>query len=268
MPRQKWNLTSAEKATWGKQVERLRAAGADLDISGLSPTAPDWIKITHYQVVCVHALPAASLFLIPTRIVSLAPRVVIQGFELSSPALDLAAWFLEDPGRSGSQLYRLCDGTDFHRTDVLNHRVDTAGTLRYGEVLEGMLIAQSFDAIPTRLADKSLIPICLSIINQFGDFHTSTTEARINRTADRILPRPLRRSSLFEREDGSFGNPELAAETPDGCALGNRPPEALEQGTGQAHSGAADYGCPGLLPQAKAIKPQHTSGEAAQNRRN
>jgi hypothetical protein len=142
--------------------------------------------------------------------------------------------------RSGSRRYRLRDGTAFLREEVLNHHVDAAGTLRYGEVIEGMLLAESFDAIPTRFADKTLIPICLSITNQFGHVQSSTTEALIERAADRIQLPPVRPSTLFEREDGYSGNPEWVMEAPYGHSLHNRQLEALDQGTGPAHRAAAE----------------------------
>ena len=230
MSRQKWTLTQAEQTEYRKRVERLRAAGADLDASSFESADRDWIKITHDRLSYVRALPTGSLFLIPARIVGLAPKVIIQGFELSSPAMDLGAWFLEDPtvNRSDSRLYRFRDGTDFDRNEVLNHRVDAQGTLRYGDVMEGMLLAESFDAIPSRFVDKSFIPICLSIINQFDHVHESMIELRVERTAGRIQPRPPRRSSLFEREDGLPGGPGFVGDAADGVSLHNGRPESLK----------------------------------------
>jgi hypothetical protein len=135
--------------------------------------------------------------------------------------MELGAWFLEDPtvNCSDSRLYRFRDGTDFRRNEVLNHRVDAEGTLRYGDVMEGMLLAESFDAIPAGFVDRRLIPICLSIINQFGDGHESTIELRVERTAGRIQLLPPRRSGLFEREDGLPGDPALAVDIPDAVSL-------------------------------------------------
>lgn len=228
MSRQKWTLTEGERSEYRKRVERLRAAGADLDVSSFGPADPEWIKITHDRVSQVRALPTASLFLIPTRIVALAPKVIIQGFELSSPAMDLAAWFLEDPtvNRSDQRFYRFRDGTDFHRDGVLNHRVDAQGTLRYGEVMEGMLLAESFDAIPSRFVDNSNIPICLSIINQFDDIHESTITLRVKRTAGRIQCRLPRPSNLFELNDASSDRPDSAVDTADAVSFHNERPEA------------------------------------------
>jgi len=116
--------------------------------------------------------------------------------------MDLAAWFLVDQkvSRSENHIDHLRDGIDVHRTEMLNHRVQAAGTLRCGDLIEGILLAESFAANPTGFADNSLVPICLSIVNQFGDVHKSTTRARLKRIAERIQLRPVRQTSLFERQ--------------------------------------------------------------------
>lgn len=216
MSRRRWTLTQAEQAEFRKRIERLTAAGADLDRSSFESASRDWIQVTHDRISIVHALPTSSLFVIPARIVALAPKIIIRGFELSSPALDLATWFLEDPtvSRSDDTRYRFRDGTDFDRSEVLNHRVEASGTLRHGDLMEGLLLADSFDVIPAGFADKSPIPISLSIINQFGDVHTSTTTARLMRIAERIQPRPLRRRSLFDPQDGPSCNSDWVVEVP------------------------------------------------------
>ena len=78
--------------------------------------------------------------------VGLAPKIVIQGFELSSPEWEFNAYALDDPavGNSAQQLCRMLDGSRFHRSEVLNHRVDAAGILRHGDVVEGLLLAECF----------------------------------------------------------------------------------------------------------------------------
>src|SRR5579859_1315915 len=94
--------------------------------------------------------------------------------------------------------------------------------------MEGMLLAESFDAIPAAFVDKGFIPICLSIINQFGEVHASTIALRVERTAGRIQPRPPRRSTLFERQDGSPAGPAPAVDAPDEVNLDKGRPEALK----------------------------------------
>jgi hypothetical protein len=94
--------------------------------------------------------------------------------------------------------------------------------------MEGILLAESFDAIPAAFVDKSRMPICLSIINQFGDVHASTIALRVERTAGRIQPRPPRRSTLFERQDGSPAGPAPTVDAPDAVTLDSGRPATLK----------------------------------------
>ena len=147
----------------------------------------------------------------------------------SSPAMDLAAWFLVDQkvSRSENHIDHLRDGIDFHRTEILNHRVQAAGTLRCGDLMEGILLAESFDANPTGFADNSLVPICLSIVNQFGDVHKSTTRARLKRIAERIQLTASAPDQSIRTADGASGSPDRLLDIPDALALHNSQPEAL-----------------------------------------
>ena len=38
----------------------------------------------------------------------------------------------------------MLDGVQFHRSEVLNHRVDAGGILRHGDVMEGLVLAECF----------------------------------------------------------------------------------------------------------------------------
>jgi len=125
MPRSRWILTNSRKSQYSRAVERMRAAGADL-----APFECEWIRVTHCVAAsCVRTWTGASAFLIHVRMVGLAPKIVLQGFELSSPEWEFNAYVLDDPavGNSTQQLYRMLDGCLFHRSEVLNHRVVRKG---------------------------------------------------------------------------------------------------------------------------------------------
>ncbi len=162
MPRNRWALTSAQQSLYGRAVERMRAAGADLATFGVDC---DWMRVTHSSAAsCVRTWTGASVFVIHARMVGLAPKTVIQGFELSSPEWEFNAYVLDDPAvaNSGQQLYRMLDGSQFHRNEVLNHRVDAEGILRRGDVMEGLVLAECFSAVPTRCNQWNSAPLTLS----------------------------------------------------------------------------------------------------------
>src|SRR5580704_1224700 len=157
MPRNRWTLTRSQKSEYGTAIKRMRAGGADL-----TPFDTDcpWVRMTHFpHASCVRTWTGASVFVIHVPIVGLAPKIVLQGFDLSSPEWELNPYVLDDPGVSNSapQLYRMLDGSRFHRSEVLNHRADVDGTLRHGDVMEGLVLAQCFSSVPTRYNQRNSV---------------------------------------------------------------------------------------------------------------
>ena len=174
----------------------MRAAGADL-----APFAFDceWIKVTHSPAASwIRTWRGASVLAIYIRILGLAPKTVIQGFELSSPEWEFNAYVLDDPavGNSAQQLYRMLDGSRFHRSEVLNHRVDAEGILRRDDVMEGLVLAECFSSVPTRCNQWNSAPLTVSIVNQFDDIHAFQFELSVAHVS--IQPWPRRSGSLYE----------------------------------------------------------------------
>jgi hypothetical protein len=195
MPRNRWTLTRSQKSEYGTAIKRMRAAGADLPhCRSDSP----WIRVTHFpHASCVRTWTGASVFVIHVRIVGLAPKIVLQGFDLSSPEWELNAYVLDDPGvkNSRKQLYRTLDGVRFHRTEVLNHRVDVEGILHHGEVMEGLVLAECFSSVPTCYDQRNSVPLTLTTANQFDDVHAFAFELPVEHVS--IQPRPAtQRESL------------------------------------------------------------------------
>jgi hypothetical protein len=139
-----------------------------------------------------------SVFVIHVRMVGLAPKIIVQGFELSSPEWEFNAYVLDDPtvGNSAQQLYRMLDGSRFHRSEVLNHRIDAEGILRHGDVTEGVVLAECFSSVPTRYNQWNSMPLTVSIVNQFDDVHPFSFELPVEHVS--IPSRPRRSESLFE----------------------------------------------------------------------
>jgi hypothetical protein len=201
MPRNRWTLTRSQKSDYGRAIERMRAAGADL-----APFAFDspWVRVTPCPTPsCVRTWTGASAFLIHVRMVGLAPKIVLQGFELSSPEWEFNAYVLDDPAvaKSAQQFYRTLDGCLFHRSEILNHRVDAEGILRHGDVMEGLVLAQCFSSVPARCNQWKSMPLIVSIVNQFDDVYSFPFELPVEHVS--LQPRPRRSGSLF----GPAGRP-------------------------------------------------------------
>jgi hypothetical protein len=219
MSRKIWEISKEKQQLYRKSAERLVAAGADLDLSSSAPASTPWVKITQVPEMLanyVRMSPGGLLYVALVHIVALAPKVVIQEYRLSSSEWEVAAWFPGDPRENRSSdpyYYYLPDHSTFHRDEVLNHRVGAQGTLHHGDVMEGLLLAQSFDPIPERYRQGSVMQLCLSIVNQFGKVEPLLVDLHVDRTAEQLRPRPARMSTLFEREDGRIISPEALAET-------------------------------------------------------
>jgi hypothetical protein len=173
----------------------------------------------------VRAKPTSCVFVLYLRIVCSAPKVILQEFDLSSPEWPLNAYILDDPAVSNSacKFYRFFDGEKFYRNEVLNHRVDEEGRLRRGDVMEGVLLAESFDSVPSKYTDHSSMPLCLSIANQFDEVYEFKVAIPVERIAARTQPRAKRRSTLYDEADGSPHSPALPADAPNAVPPNGQP---------------------------------------------
>jgi len=202
MPRRKWNLSRAEQAEYRGLAERLRASGGELNIDGFGANQ-DTIKVTQApepSASYVRLSPGRALFVMQLSIVALAPKLIIQDFELSCSEWDLSAYILGDPAvnRSSAQLYRLPDHSTFHRNEVLNHRVGPEGVLHRGDQIEGLLLADALQPTPERYKPGDVMEIVLSISDQFGDEHSAAIDLCVERWKSSCPVRSGRRSHLCE----------------------------------------------------------------------
>jgi hypothetical protein len=219
MSKRTWEINKEKQQLYRKSAERLVAAGADLDLSSSAPAPTKWLKITQVPEMLasyVRMSTGGSLYIVLVHIVALAPKVVIEEYDLSSAEGNVNPWFPDDPTVSNfrNRYYQLPDHLYFHRDEVLNHRVGAQGTLHRGDRMEGLLLAQSFDPIPERYRQGSVMQLRLSIVNQLGEVESLPVNLHVERTAEQLRPRPARTSTLFEREDGRIDSPNWTAESP------------------------------------------------------
>lgn len=185
-------------------VQRLIAGGADLDLSGVAQGRTKRLKITQYpELLATYACGGSgrSFYVVSVRIVAQADKVVIQHFDLSSPEWDLNAGLLLDPtmDKANAPVYRLGHCASFSRNEVLNHRVDDEGILRRGNVMQGVVLAESFDSIPKHYVHGSMMRLTISVWDQFDEVHQQGVQAWVEYPESRRpAPGPLRPSSLFE----------------------------------------------------------------------
>lgn len=167
----------------------------------------------------------ACVFVIHIRMGGLA-KIVLQGFDLSSAEWEFNAYILDDPAErnSAQQFYRMLDGSRFHRSEVLNHRVDGEGVLRRGDVMEGLVLGECFSSVPTRYNQWNSMPLTVSVVNQFDEVHESRFAIQVEQIRDRIKPRAKRRSTLYDSADGTPGHPG-PVDAPAAVLPSRQPPE-------------------------------------------
>jgi len=189
MPRMRWRIPDIELRQYRSIIRELNACGADLDLSLLRNGDPFTLECRDCYARTVQC---GSVYVLSVSLLGLAPRTVLTDFELTSPEYDLSTYLMGDPqlARLTNDIYRLLDGTTFHRNEVLNHRVGKDGVLRHGAQLEGVLLAQAFDPVPERYRPGSRIPVVLSIVDQFGD--TTEWPIRLIVQPPCVSARPMR----------------------------------------------------------------------------
>jgi hypothetical protein len=181
----------------------------------------------------VRTWTSATVFAIYVRIVALAP-LIIHRFDLWSPDWAFNACLLDDPtgANSAQHLYRMLDKSSFHRSEVLNHRVDAEGKLRRGDVIEGLLLAQTLQSVPVRYAASRRLPFSLSIMNQFGDVRDFAFALPVERIASPIRARPGRTGGLFELKEAPANGAVLHA--PEVLVKKQRSASVKEQANGKS----------------------------------
>ena len=97
----------------------------------------------------VRAFREGSLFVMQISILALATKVIVRDFALSS-GLRSASRFADRSMLGGfeSPVLPPSRRNDFHRDEVLNHRIGSDGTLRRGDLLEGVLLSPRVSANP------------------------------------------------------------------------------------------------------------------------
>jgi hypothetical protein len=156
-----------------------------------------------------------TAYTIDLRIVSDLPGVTaLFAFALELPWEDPQFCWLSDPIESNphESSYRLpgCDGLEFSREQVLNHRLASRGKLKRGSFLEGLLLGFGGAPLPEFYRHGSMFAANLVILDQFDHRY----ESEIIFWTDRMvsidqagskekLARRSGRKSLFDQRDDS-----------------------------------------------------------------
>jgi hypothetical protein len=191
MSRTKWRLTRTEQLEHRQAIEMLRAGGADLVLPAGMPSSPPWLMVDHSPLSGrANVVGLDTIFSIWVRIVVKASRMIIEA-EVSTPEWDEDVFPVDEPRRASCSRipnYVLPGGSSFSMDQVLNHRLDGHEILRRGDVLDGLILAQSCNPLPSSYAEGSRVKIELCLRNQFGECHQSKVAVPVRRPQARVRP--------------------------------------------------------------------------------
>lgn len=182
----KWSLTKSEQSTDSTNAERLRSAG--LSIAGqhaASPEAPV-LRIEQSEYSFVHAGTCAGMALeISLRIMALKSGIIICDYEITIPGCP-AQIFLVEP-KEGSLRYKALGYCALEGDAVLNHQIFNGRSLPVDRMLDGFLIAQSFDPLPSQFQSGVPISSQIRLFDQFGNPFSSEVLLGVTRREQRLV---------------------------------------------------------------------------------
>lgn len=168
-------------------IRRLRAAGCPMPEDCEDDPMPGLVPVVSKpKMTRVYVIPGWAEYVLPVRITNHSYDCLeVQKFECNSywPTRLIGPM---DPGtcRHEKQTYRLPgSGRTFPYERVLNHRTGRAGLINPGDSMEGILLAFRCHPYPEECLSRPVIPVELSIVDQYGREHVSKIEVTVDRTA-------------------------------------------------------------------------------------
>jgi len=211
MSRKRWRLTNAQQLEYRQLIQMLRAGGADLDPNASFLSSPAWLNLEHSPLSGRVLVGESTLFLIDVKLVVTVPKIIIEEVEASTPAWDEEVFLVDEPRRvscSRSPRYLLADNSSLGLDEVLNHRFGGHETFRRGDVLSGLILAESVSPLPAEYREGSGVRVHLCLRNQYGACHESNVTLRVHR-----IERPARPAVLLHRGSGLFGGTQHVGKT-------------------------------------------------------
>jgi hypothetical protein len=174
----KWNLTKSEQRADSANAERLKFAGLKIGVEHAASSEAPLLRIeqSEYSFICA-GTSAGMALVICVRLTVLKSRIIICDYEITIPGCS-AQIFLVEPKEGSLKALWL---PDFEGDVVLNHRILNGRALPLDKTLDGFLIAQSFEPLPSQF--QSGVPISAEIrfTDQWGNVFTSEVRLGVER---------------------------------------------------------------------------------------
>jgi len=184
----KGSLTKSEQRTQDLNLQRLAAAGVPL--AEQKHVEAPWLRIEQvggpYDNVCL--APPIGGYVAATwlRILAMKAGVRICHCEITPKRWsDDRIYLLDPPDRL--PIYRDIANLDYPTCDVLNHRISAECALAWGEIIEGVLIAQSLVRPPDWFSTGFMVEFKLCFFDQFDNGYPITVALRVIRDSTPVV---------------------------------------------------------------------------------
>jgi hypothetical protein len=159
-------------------AERLKVAGLAVSVETEASSDAPLLRIEQSGDSVIHAGTRAGMALaIYVRIVVLKSGITIRDCEITIPGWSARIFLVEL--QDNSLNYQVLGWLDLQTDAVLNHRIFSGRPLPLGRNLDGFLVAQSFDPLPSQAHSGMPISAQVRFADELGNFFTSEVQLRV-----------------------------------------------------------------------------------------
>ncbi len=213
----KWNLTKSGQRAASANAKRLKLAGLAIgDENAASSEAPVLrIEQSEYSDIYAGTSKGMGLAICLRFMVFQSGPPLRDDIEITIPGCEGAEFVLVQPAE-GSLHYKVFGWLDFQGDEVLNHRIFNGRSLPLDRNLDGILLAQSFDPLPSQFQSGTVIPATIRFTDLSGKPFTSNVQLGVERceqSVGRPEGRPIRAGASF-RHSSPAQDQELRGRDP------------------------------------------------------
>lgn len=204
MPTNRRHLTNSEERAHRARVQLLRESGVEIQAPTQAAEVPAVRMIQEgdplSNIVCDLSCGGVG-FVVWMSFVAMKSHLVLPDIELIPPWNEPGIWLLSDPKEEGrgQNLYRLPNGPEYPRIDVLNHRIGEHHPLARGEMMTGALIAIGSTPMPGHWQHGESAKMEIAVFDQYGNRFSQSVSLWVDRSMrpDPERLRQRRRTGLY-----------------------------------------------------------------------
>jgi hypothetical protein len=187
MPTNRRHLTNSEEGAHLARVQLLRGSGVEIQAPPQATEVPAVRMIQEgdplSSIVCDLSCGGVG-FVVWMSFVAMKSHLVVADIELIPPWNEPGLSLLSDPKeeRGRQKLYRLPNGPEYPRTDVLNHRIGEYHPLARGEMMTGALIAIGSTPMPGHWKHGESAKMEIAVFDQYGNRFSQSVSLWVDRS--------------------------------------------------------------------------------------